>query len=328
MKFVTLLVLLSAFCLIPVRAEEPKPEAKPEKGKDDKAREERRRDGANRGGQGGDRNWGGGPGAAGGREAIGAMLGLGGIGGNNAMSRGMMGLVRGMLGIDIEDPKATAKIDGLQFGVERRAVLNVPVGGVDAPGASGDGWKMETFFKLTDVQQKSLETLRDEYKTENKKFEQELLEQQKALAEKVKQLRLKYELRANDVLTGDDKTSKEKMDALVRETNEKNAKIVADTLPLYPDANDRTQQFAMVRSIREKTQPVIKESEKKLVELTPAESRSKMEEVLKQQATIRETMTGWMEMGGGRRGPGGPGGRGGDAVTPPRPPENVAPGNF
>jgi hypothetical protein len=239
-------------------------------------------------------------------------------GGDRGGPRNVIGMVSRMLGIEIEDPKAAPKLDVLPVGPDRRFVFNVPVGGVDTPSATGSGWKVESVFKATDEQKKSLDALRDEYAAEQKKLEKEVQDQYKAMAEKAKELRLRFEKRANDVLTGDDKTRKEQMDALAREINAKNAEVVQDTMQLF-DPNDWQQGFAMVRTIRERLNKTAQQNETRFLELVPAENKEKIEEVLKQHAAGREQMGRWMNFGG-RRGPdGGP--EGGDAIKPPRPPE-------
>ncbi len=276
----------------------------------------RERGGGDKGG--GDK--GGGDRGAGGRGAWQQGGGFGGPGGIQNMlggQRNIVSMASRMLGMDIEDPKAGPKIDSLPLGAEKRMVMYVPVGGVDNFSGNGQGWKVESIFKFTDEQTKAVDALREEYKTEQKKLEQEILDQQKALAEKVKALRHKYELRANDVLTGDDKTAKEKMDALAKETNDKNAAVVAETLPLF-DQNDMMQGIALMRTIREKTTVNIKSAEEKLVELVPAENRARIQEVIKTQEQIREQTNRFMQGGGG--GPGGAGGRGRGGDGPQKPP--------
>lgn len=324
------LALSAGFTISAVRAGEDAGGEKPKR--------ERGGDREKGGERGGDR--GGGPGGAGGRGAW-QGGGPGGAGGPGGIANAFMGNQRGgvvgmasrMLGIDIEDPKAGPKLESLPLGAEKRMVMYVPVGGVDNFSGTGQGWKVESVFKMTEEQTKAVDTLREEYKTEQKKLEQEILEQQKAIADKVKQLRAKYEQRANDVLTGDDKAAKEKMDALAKETNTKNAAVVAEFLPMF-DANDMMQGFAMLRSIREKTSLNIKGAEEKLVELTPADSRERIQEVIKTQAAVRE-QTNRFGGGGGGGAPGAPGGerraRGGnngEPQKPPAPPEQTEKKDF
>lgn len=252
-------------------------------------------------------------------------------------SQNVISMASRMLGVEIEDPKAQTKIEELPLGAEKRQVLNVPIGGIDNPGGTGQGWKMESVYKLTEEQTKALETVRIEYDADQKKLDAEIKEQMKLIAEKVKQLRQKYELRANDVLAGEDKASKEKIDALALDLQKKNTTVVKEVQPLF-DMNDMQQGFAMIRMVREKTSSNLKEYETKLLELVPAASRETIGEVIRRQSEMRDQMNRWM--GGGRGGPGGdrgPGGGGdrperarrdGDAVKPPTPPEADKKGEF
>ncbi|MCY3021559.1 MAG: hypothetical protein NTW87_21300 [Planctomycetota bacterium] len=236
----------------------------------------------------------------------------------------IFGMASRMLGMDIEDPKAGPKLDALPLGADKRFIFNVPVGGVDNPGGQASGWKMEAVFKMTDEQTAAVETLRAEYALEQKKLEQKIQAQYKVLADELKALRLKYEQRANDALTGDDKGRKEKMDALARDTNAKNADIVKDLLPLY-DTNDFQQRMALSRAMREKANKNAEAAEGKLLELVPPDNREKMEAVIKQQAEARANVgrMGNFNFGGagGRGVQGGGAGGGHDPVKPPRPPE-------
>jgi len=266
--------------------------------------------GGGAGGGGGGRQRGPG-GGGGGRGNFGGLANM--LGGQPGGMQNIFAMASRMLGLDIEDPKAGPKVDALPLGTEKRFVVNVPVGGVDNPGGQGNGWKMEAIFKMTDEQTKAVDTLRTEYADEQKKLEQEVQDQFKALAEKAKQLRQKYELRANDVLTGDDKTRKEKLDALARETNAKNAQLVKDLLPLY-DINDMQQRMAMAGAIREKANKNAQEADSKLLDIVPPDSREKIEAVVKQQAQAREQIGRFMGRQQGQ-------GQAGQPVRPPRPPE-------
>ena len=235
----------------------------------------------------------------------------GALGGGN-----MLADAASRMGIDIHDPK-TPKLDALPLGVDKRFVLNIPVGGVDNPSGTGNGWKMEAIFKMTDEQTKSVDALRDEYKGEQKKLDVDILDQQKVLAAKVTDLRQKFEKRANDILTGADKEAKQKMDALMQDSSAKGAAVVADTLPLY-DVNDMAQGFAMIRAIQEKKSKISQDTTTAFLDLVPAESKPKIAEALKEQNAARDQM-GRM----GRRGNGGdqPG-------KPPLAPPQAPPGNF
>lgn len=325
-----------------IAAEDEAPKAdgaKAEKGdKGDKKME--RREMRDRGPGGGDR----GPGGdargrgEGGAPWAGGLNGLNipNLGGRGAGGGGnnVINMASRMLGIEIEDPKAHTKLDDLPLGAEKRQVVNVPIGGIDNPGGTGAGWKMESVFKLTEEQTKALETVRSEYEADQKKLDAEIKEQMKLVAEKVKQLRQKYELRANDVLAGEDKASKEKMDAIALELQNKNTAIVKEVQPLF-DMNDMQQGFAMIRMIREKTSTNLKDYETKLMELIPAASRETIAEVIKRQSEMRDQMNRWMGGAGGQRGggdrqdrPDRAARRDGDAVKPPTPPEADKKGDF
>jgi hypothetical protein len=216
------------------------------------------------------------------------------------------------LGIDIEGPKSR-KIESLPLNEHKRLVLNVPVGGVDIPGSTGSGWKVENVFKLSEEQTTKLETLRTEYAAEQKKLEDELNAQNKAMAAKVAELRKAYEAKANDLLSPEDKEAKLKLDALGAETATKNTAVLTDGLKLY-DPNDVTQGMALLRMYREKSNDIATEQEQKLLNLVPAASREVMETLVKNNAAARQQMQRPMQ---GRRG-----GRGNDdPMNPPRPPD-------
>lgn len=300
-------VLALSVCCCAIRAEEPAT-PKPDAPKPDAAKPQ------DNGGQqrgGGRGNFGGGGGGNfGGPGGIANMLGGG--------TRNALSMAARMLGIDIEDPKQEVKLDQLPLAASKRLVLQVPVGGVDNLNSTGSGWKMEAIFTMTPEQTKTIDTIRDEYKAEQKKLNEEILAQEKALALKVVELRKKFEQRATDVLTGADKESKTKLDALAVEQNEKTAALVAETLPLY-DLNDFQQGFALVRALSDKIKTILQTGQDKLVELVPANSKDKIKELIKVQNEQRDRTNRFMQ--GGGRGRGGPGAPGGDAVKPPKAPE-------
>jgi hypothetical protein len=261
---------------------------------------------------------------------IGAMLGGGG--------RGLdVSVVTRMAGIEYRDPTAAPKVEQLPLGANLRSVTEIPVGGVDNFDAPGKGWKVENVFTLTADQTKAIDDLRTQYDAEQKKLGEDIAKQEKELADKVIQLRAAYEKKANDVLSANDKAVKEKMDALSNDVATRNQKDVADTVPLY-DAKDTAQMFTMIRQLRDKIGKNIQDGEDKLQELLPADTKAKLVEALKAQATARERQTQFMNFIG-NGGPGGPGGQGGfgggmrtrgaggaggganDTVKPPRPPE-------
>lgn len=237
--------------------------------------------------------------------------------GTTAGVRDITSTISRMLGFEVPDPKAAPKLDQLPLGPRKRLVMEVPVGGVDNFNGTGAGWKMEAVFKLTPEQVKAADSVREEYTAEEKKLNQEIVEAQKALAAKVLELRQKYEKKANDILTGADKETKEKMDALAAEVYEKNATIVNETVPLY-DTKDLQQGLTMIRALREKTSKTVQDGQDKLLQLIPEDSRPKFQEIMKTQADQRQRTDRLLQ--GGARGIGG--GRGGDdPVKPPKAPE-------
>ena len=298
---------------VSLRAEDAAPD-KP-KGADAPKGGERGRGG--RGGPGG--NWGGG-GAGGGLDQL--LNNFAGRG--NGGAGGITGMVSRMLGFDLDDPKAPAKVEQLPLGANKRMVTEIPVGGVDNFNPTGAGWKVESVFKLTPEQTKATDALRGEYAAEEKKLNQEILDAQKALAAKVTDLRAKYEKKANEVLTGADKEAKEKMDALAADVYAKNAATVTETLPLY-DTKDWQQGMTMVRALREKTGKTTQDAEATLLTLIPEDNRAKFTEIIKAQADQRNRLNQGMQgmMGGRNRGQGGGAGGAmdGGPVKPPKAPE-------
>lgn len=268
-----------------------------------------------------------GGGFGGGGFDIGALLGGGvrGMGGS-----GLVNMTARSLGVDIQDPKATPKVEDLPLGASKHQITNIPVGGVDNLANTGKGWKMESIFTLTPEGTKSVEALRDEYEFEQKKLQKEIAAQSQALAEKAIALRQQFEKRANDLLQGAEKEQKEKLDALTAEVRKKNADLLAETLPLY-DINDNTQTMNMIRALSEKTNQNSKEGELKLIDLIPEKSKEKVQTLIKSQDEARDRLLRSLQTGGRRGGPGGGapdaggagvrGGPRGDAVKPPTPPE-------
>ena len=296
----------------PVAPKAPDAQKAPDAGKTQKDRTQGRT-------QGGRGNWtpGGAMGGMGGLDQV-----IGNVMGGRGTS-GVTGMISRMLGIDIEDPKAAPKLDQLPLGANKRMVTQIPIGGVDNFNPTGAGWKMETVFTLTPEQTKSTETLREEYATEQKKLDQEIKDAEAALAAKVTDLRSKYEKKANEILTGTDKESKQKMDALAAEVYKKNAATVAETLPLY-DTKDFQQGFAMVKALREKTGATVKDAETQLLTYIPDANRPKFADIIKMQAEARDRQTqAGAAFGGGfqRRGQNGAPGGDAQAVKPPRAPE-------
>jgi hypothetical protein len=246
--------------------------------------------------------------------------------GGNPMSREQMAAaVTRMAGVEVEGFGNSFRVDSLPLEPQRRFVTTIPVGGVDNLQAFGETWGIEDLYRLTEEQNKALNALREEYKAEQRALENEMTQLQKAMAEKLKEIRGKYELRANDVLTGADKESKEKLDALVKETHEKNLKAANDILAKNKDA-DTEKLWGLSREVREAAGKIVEEAQKKMLELVPGQGKAVMEDTFKQQAARREQMKQWMDRANKREN-NGPPHREGEAVKPPKPPEENA-GNF
>ena len=274
-------------CTPNLQAEEP---VAPEKGKDakegkDKDKRDERNVNRNTldaifGGEG--REWRGGGGGGFTEWGGGGGFTEWGGGGGMASRQSRLGSALRMLGIEIDDSTSATKIQSLPLGADRKHTLNVPVGGVANPGTA-TGWKMEAIFKLTDEQTQSLDVLRKEYETECTKLENEIAEQRKVLATKAVDLRKKFEVRANDVLTGADKEAKAKIDALSAEADAKIAATIKDAVALY----DQDNYINMSHFLRPYINKIALETESKLVELLPADSKVKIKEVFQQQARYR-----------------------------------------
>lgn len=309
------------FTLQTVRAEEAKPkEEAPKADANTRGGGERGRGGDPRGG--GDRgrgNWGGMGGAG-----FGGFGGLGATAGTRGANSSVYSVAARSLGVDIQDPKSVGSVENLPLGQNKQMVTQIPIGGVDNLKVNSKGWNMENVFTMTAEQIKTVEALREEYALEEKKLEKEIAEQEKALAAKSVALRLQFEKRANDLLAGADKESKEKLDALAAEVHKKQNDLVAESLPLY-DLTDMTQGFAMIRALSDKTTKITKEGELKLLELIPEYSKDKIQTLIKAQADARERMNRFTQAIGGERGAerGERGGGKNDAVKPPKPPDTT-----
>ncbi|MBI3829091.1 MAG: hypothetical protein HY291_06225 [Planctomycetes bacterium] len=314
----------------------PKPEGKPD-GKAEGKRQRMQRGGDNQGGD---------PAGGQGGGRGGRMGGPGGFGGFGGPGGGRGGLERMLLGAMGIEPGV--KTDQLTYGSERRLVTRVPVGGIDSLNENADGFKVEEIYTLTDEQTKAVEGLRDEYKTELEKLQKQLDEANAAVATQVKALRAKYEQRANDVLTGDPKSEKEKLDTLAKEYNQKHAETVqakkseaedliregqkaaADARDQGGNGNAGIQEamrngFEFMRTVREKSDELGKTYAEKLKAIPTGDAKTKLEAEL--QKIERRGQ------GRGMGGPGGPGGQGGpgkqgdgkpggDAKKPEPPPDN------
>lgn len=290
----------------------------------------------------------GGPGAPGGFGGRAAFAGNGGMAWRNGVEmanqnpRRMWADSFAFRFGDIIDADSRAKLDQLPYGVERRNVLNIPIGGIDNPGAQFNNRAIgvEDYFTLTPEQTKAVTALREEFKTAQDDLAKEIFAQQREWAKKIATLRGAYELRANDVLTGDDKKKKEELDKFMQDIAVKNLEIITKLLDELKPEDGR----AVWQNSNDKTLPNIEAAEKKLLELAAGDNRAKVEEILKGQIEQREHMKQWQQRaneqnqdannnGGDRRGrPGERGERGNrekgakegnQAVPPPKAPEKA-----
>lgn len=278
---------------------------------------------------------GGGPGA-----------GRGGPGGG-WFARGNQRMMEGMFnrGLGIEQP---AKVEDLPLGEARRLVRDVPVGGVDGLQDGRDGWKVEDVFTVTPEQGQALTTLREEYKNELAKLQTEYDEAQKALAEKVKNLRMLYETKANDVLTDPAKGEKAKLDALAVEygtqheaaTKERAAQVTELRTNMekvmeearknndWEKMHEAGRKFgALFETAREQRTNLVKSINEKMQEAVTGEAKTKLTELIAKQNVNQWGRGG--DRGGDRGGRGGDrggdrGGQrgGGETQQPPKAPEN------
>lgn len=336
------LVASAALCAAPwqARAEEEggdgaKAEgAKAEGGKD--------ADGGNRGDRGNRGGRRGGPGGQGGPG------GPGGFGGGwGRMARGGTDFMKESIARAVGGDTAV-KLDTLPYSENRNLVNEVPVGGVDGLSQNGTGWKVEEVFTTTEEQTKALSDLRTEYKTELEAIQKKLDEVHKTYAAQIVELRKKYELKANDVLTGDAKGEKQKLDEIAA-SYAKDAKAagqarVEEGQKLSDEveksiATARENQnfdgmgdlFGKLRDFQTSIRTAVAELEKsgrdKMKEAVTGESKTKLTELLKGLEDRENRMRNWGGGGdrGGQRGQrGGPqGGEGaktgnGGPVAPPK----------
>ncbi|HLX65295.1 MAG TPA: hypothetical protein VKX17_28760 [Planctomycetota bacterium] len=238
------------------------------------------------GGAGGQGFGGGGPGGMGGAGGIGQIIN-GVLGGNNTVSS----MAARMLGVDLDGLKKEANLDQLPLADSRRFVTKIPVGGVDNFNATGSGWKVEGVFKMTPDQTKAVESVRDEYTAEQRKLSKEIYDAELQLAQKVVDLRKKYEQKANDVLTGADKESKQQMDALSAEIQTKATDTVKGAADLY-DLNDAAQGMQFITAMREKVNALFQNGKDRLTTLVPEGNRAKIQDLLKQADPVQNFIGG------------------------------------
>lgn len=326
------LVASAAFCAAPWQAraaEEGGDGAKAEGGKDANAGNPGNR--GNRGDRGGRR---GGPGGDWGRMAR---------GGTDYMKESIARAVGG---------DTPVKLDTLPYAENRNLVNEVPVGGIDGLSQNGTGWKVEEVFTTTEEQTKALGDLRTEYKKELEEIQKKLDEVHKTYAAQIVELRKKYELKANDVLTGDAKGEKQKLDEIAaayakdakaagQAREEEGKKLSDEAEKSIATARDNQNFEGMMdlwnklrdfqTGIRNAVSELEKSSREKMKEAVTGESKTKLTELLKGLEDRENRFRNW---GGGDRGgqrgqrggPQGGGPQGGDgaktenggAVAPPK----------
>ena len=240
--------------------------------------------------------------------------------GRGGMFGGMFDWMERMLGID-----PPAQIEDLPLGPDSRLVTSIPVGGVENFQTGRSGLKVEQVFKLTEEQTKALEELRKEYAAERDKLAKDMEEAHKKLAERAKELRRNYETKANDVLGGDLKAVKEKLDAIVKEYNEKRMaerNELAERLKALrieiekareegPEAmraliEKNNDLMGLIRQQTEKDYDLSVIAKEQMKTAVPEDAKAKLEEAFK-----RRDMWRFQGPGGGPLGrPGAPGPRG------------------
>lgn len=262
-----------------------------------------------------------GGGGGGGRGRGGPMMGGMRGGGMDWMARG--------LGQDVP-----AKVEDLPLGSDARFVTRIPVGGVENFQTFSPGAKVEQIFELTEEQRKALEDLRKEFAAEEAKITAQMDELNKKLASQAKELRQKYELKANDVLGGDLKAAKEKLDAIVKEYQDKrieDQKGMSDRFAAFraemEKARDAGQEairavfeknkdlFGLYQQQQEKNNASADAAKEKMKTAVPEDAKAKLDEAFKRHDDGRGRGGDRGGRQGGDRGGRG-GGQGGGGVQP------------
>ncbi|MCX7804305.1 MAG: hypothetical protein N3A38_03850, partial [Planctomycetota bacterium] len=237
--------------------------------------------------------------------------------GRGGMFGGMFDWMERMLGID-----PPARVEDLPLGQDARLVANIPVGGIENFQTGRPGLKVEQVFRLTEEQTKALEELRKEYAAERDKIAKEMEEAHRKLAERARELRKNYETKANDVLGGDLKAVKEKLDAIVKEYNEKRMaerKGLAERLAALRVEMEKAREegpeamralmeknndlMGLVRQQTERDYDLSVIAKEQMKTAVSEDARAKLEEAFKR----REA---WRAIGPGGGPPGAPGGAG------------------
>lgn len=261
--------------------------------------------------------------------------GNGGFGGGNNPTSWIDRQIDFMVG-----RSSPVEVESLDFGAQKRFVVNTPVGGVDNLDAFRDGLKAEEIFTLTEEQTASLDGLRKEYAEELKKLQAELDAANKAFALKVVALREQYEGKANEQL-GDKKAEKEQLDALAKAYHEERAKanepFNEDLAKLKEEATAKGAEARENRDwralagvyqkgqevmgkLREAIEKVTQDTHAKMLAALTGDAKTKLETQFKELEDRRQQMR---DGGRGRGGPNG-GDRGGRGNEPQGAPEKPA----
>jgi hypothetical protein len=194
------------------------------------------------------------------------------------------------LGLDSK----SVRWDVFPLGMEKRFLTSLQVGSIENPGAvdfpAMSGWPVEEILKLSADEAKAVQTLRQEYDAERKKLDEEVAEFHKAEAEKFRALRLKYEQKANEALSPEQREAKQKFDALREELISRKKALVTDTLGADFSAVKGGQGSTAIGKLREGLSKIVGELELKFLEIAPAEAKAKIEATIKQQVAMRERM--------------------------------------
>jgi hypothetical protein len=206
----------------------------------------------------------------------------------SAVPRSLMtrqGVIALMRPLGFDDP-SILNWDALSLGLDKNFLILHPVGSVENPFTVNFpfgqiyGWKVEQLLPVSDEQVKSLQILRKEYEAEKEKIAQELIAFNQATASKLRTLRQQYEERANELLPEEQRKIKLKLDALRREMME-SEKAAAETGEKQLEQSQTA--FILLNQVLAK---LILATDQKLQELLPAEGKAKIEQTMKQQASI------------------------------------------
>ena len=158
--------------------------------------------------------------------------------------------------------------------------------------------RVEDVFRLTEEQKKAVMELRTEY--------------EKAREEALKNLREKYETRLNDVLTAEQRKDKEALDRIGREYREKAAEKAAERAAKQREFLENARQGVPVnwaqlsREVAEEERTLRKEYQNRIVAAVSADTRARLEALMKEDAAYSKEDAGVPVQGRVvRMGPGG-----------------------